>query len=161
MLRAILDKPWRQHSTNHQLYGHLPPITKTIKARRIRHAGHCWRSRDELISHLLLMNPSHGRAKPPRTYGQQLCENTECSPEDLPKAMNDREEWRERLRNIHAGGTTWYIYIYIYIYIYMHYQSNVFGHPQKISFLTLKVLFLIKQVKHHIFLFIMLNTCLP
>ena len=30
MLRAILNKSWRQHPTRHQLYGHLPPITKTI-----------------------------------------------------------------------------------------------------------------------------------
>ena len=42
MLRAILNKSWRQHPTRHQLYGHLPPITKTIQARRTRHAGHCW-----------------------------------------------------------------------------------------------------------------------
>ena len=54
MLRAILNKSWRQHPTRLQLYGHLPPITKTIQARRTRHAGHCWRSRDELISDVLL-----------------------------------------------------------------------------------------------------------
>ena len=41
MLRTILNKSWRQHPTNHQLYGHLPPITKTIQVRRTRHAGHC------------------------------------------------------------------------------------------------------------------------
>ena len=50
MLRAILNKSWRQHPTRHQLYGHLPPITKTIQVRRTIYAGHCWRSRDELIS---------------------------------------------------------------------------------------------------------------
>ena len=33
MLRAILNKSWRQHLTKQQLYGHLPPITKTIKGR--------------------------------------------------------------------------------------------------------------------------------
>ena len=63
MLQAILNKSWWQHPTRHQLYGHLPPITKTIKVRRARHAGYCWRSRDELISDVLLWNPSHGRAK--------------------------------------------------------------------------------------------------
>ena len=31
MLRAILNKSWQQHPTRHQLYGHLPPITKTIQ----------------------------------------------------------------------------------------------------------------------------------
>ena len=109
MLRAILNKSWRQHPTKHKLYGHLPPITKTIKVRRTRHAGHCWRSRDELISDELLWTPSHGRAKtgrPARTYIQQLCEDTGCSPEDLPEAMNDREEWRERARDIGADDET-------------------------------------------------------
>ena len=37
MLWAILNKSWRQHLTRHQLYGHLPPITKTIQVRRTRH----------------------------------------------------------------------------------------------------------------------------
>ena len=96
MLRAILNKSWRQHHTRHQLYGHLPPITKTIQVRRTRHAGHCWRSRDELISIVLSWTPTHGRAKagrPARTYIQQLCEDTGCCPEDLPEAMNNREKW--------------------------------------------------------------------
>ena len=38
--------------------------------------------------------------------GDQLCEDTGCSPEDLPKAINDREGWRERVKDIHADGTT-------------------------------------------------------
>ena len=87
----------------------VPPIMKTIKVRRTRHAGHCWSSRDKLISDVLLWNSSHGRAKagrPARTYIQQLCEDTGCSPAYLPEAMNDREEWRERIRDIHAGGST-------------------------------------------------------
>ena len=99
MLQAILNKSWWQHPTRHQLHSHLPPITKTIQVRRTRHAGHCWRSRDELISDVHLWTPTYGRAKaerPARTYIQQLCEDTRCSPEDLPEAMNDREKWRER-----------------------------------------------------------------
>ena len=54
MLWAILNKFWRQHPTMLQLYGHLPPITKTIQVRRTRHAGHCWRSRNELVNDVLL-----------------------------------------------------------------------------------------------------------
>ena len=54
MLRAILNKSWRQHVTRHRLYGHLPPITKTIQVRPTNHAGHCWRSKDVLISDVLL-----------------------------------------------------------------------------------------------------------
>ena len=103
MLRAILNMSWRQHPTKQQLYGHLPPITKTINVRRTRQAEHCWRIRDELISDVLQWIPSHGRAKagrPGRTYIQG------CSPEDQPEAMNDKEEWRDRVRDIHARGTT-------------------------------------------------------
>ena len=111
MLRAILNKSWCQHPTRHQLYGHLPPITKTIQVRQTRHAGHCWRSRDELISDVLLWTSTYGRAKagwPARTYIQQLCEDMRCSPEDLPEAMNDREKWWERVRDIRTSGTTWW-----------------------------------------------------
>ena len=55
MLRAILNKSWRQHPTKPQLYSH-----------------------------------------------------TECSPDDLPEAMIDREEWQEKVGDIRAGGTTWW-----------------------------------------------------
>ena len=34
MLRAILNKPWQQHPTRHQLYEPLSPVTKTIQVRR-------------------------------------------------------------------------------------------------------------------------------
>ena len=85
MLRAILNKSWRQHPTRHQLYGHL------------------------LVA--LLWTPTYGQAKagrPARTYIQQLFEDTACSPEDLPEAMNDREKWRERVRDVHSSRTTWW-----------------------------------------------------
>ena len=130
MLRAILNKSWRQHPTRHQPYGHLPPITKTIQVRRTRHAGHCWRSRDELISNVLLWTPSYGRAKagrPARTYIQQLCEDTGCSPEDLPEAMNDREKWRKRVRDICATSTTWWWWWLLEtLNFFLHLQFNIF-----------------------------------
>ena len=94
MQRAILHMSWRQHPRKQQLYGHRPPVTKTIKIRRTRHAGHCWRSRNELVSDVLLWIPSQGRAKegrPAWTYIQQLCADTECCPEELTKAMDDME----------------------------------------------------------------------
>ena len=98
MLRAILNKSWSKHPSKQQLYGHLPPITKTIQVRRTRHAGACSRSRDEIISDILLCTPSHGRAKPgrpARTYIQQFCVDTGYCLEDLPGAMDDGDEWRE------------------------------------------------------------------
>ena len=48
------------------------------------------------MSNVLLSSPAYGQAKagrPARTYIQQLCEDTGCSPENLPDAINDREKW--------------------------------------------------------------------
>ena len=72
MLWALLNKSWRQHTTKQQLYGHLPPITKTIKVRWTRHAGHYWRSKDELISDILLWTPSYRRVK--ARWSAALCQ---------------------------------------------------------------------------------------
>ena len=142
MLRAVLNKSWRQHPTRLQLYGHLPPITKTIQVRRTRHAGHCWRSKDELISDVLLWTPTHGCARvgrPARTYIQQLCEDTGCNPEDLPEAMNDREKWRETVRDIRAGGATWWwwhITADSYVHLnHLHTKNTLLGVTYKGTFI--------------------------
>ena len=116
---AILNKSRRQHPTKQQVYGNLPTITKNIQVRRMRHSGHCWRSRDKLISDILLWTPSHGRAKagrPAWTYKQhkqQLSADTRCSLEDLPGPMDDRDGWRERVREIHTGGATWWLWKFL------------------------------------------------
>ena len=82
MLRVILNKQ--------QLYSYLPPITKTIKIRRSRNAGHCWRSRDELISDVLLWTPSHGQAK----AGRQLEPTYSSSMPIRDVALrNCRKQW--------------------------------------------------------------------
>ena len=85
-------------AASHKVAAVRPPAThhKNIQARRTRHAGHCWRSRGKLISDVLPLTPSHGRAKagqPARTYVQQLYADTGYSLEDLPEAMDDRETW--------------------------------------------------------------------
>ena len=111
MFRPILNMFWRQQPTKQQLYGHLPPITKTIKVRRTRHAGHCCRRKDEFISDILLWTPSHGREKvgrPARTFIQQFFPNRGISLEDFPGAMDFRDGWRESIRDIRAGSTTWW-----------------------------------------------------
>ena len=81
-----------------QLYDFLPPITKTIQVRRTRHAKHCWRSRDEIISDLLLLTPSYGRAKAgqlagqlARTYIQLLDADTGYDLKGLLEATDDRD----------------------------------------------------------------------
>ena len=118
-ISSKINKSWKQQSSKKQLYGHLQTITKTIKIRRTRHTGHCWRSRDELISDVLQWTPSRGRAKagqPAGTYVQQLCVHTRCSHEDLPEAMDDRERWRVRVRYLFTqplrSGRIWHKVIF-------------------------------------------------
>ena len=68
-------------------------------------------SRDELISDVLLWTSSRGRIKAgwhARTYIHQPCAYTGCSPEDLPEAMDDRDWWQEKFRNICVNSATWW-----------------------------------------------------
>ena len=107
MLRAILNKSWRQHP----IKLHLRSITKTTQVRRTRHVGHGWKSKYEHLSDILLCTTSHGLAKigrPDRTYIQHLCADTGWRLEDLPGAMDDTDRWWERVREIRAGGATWW-----------------------------------------------------
>ena len=111
MLRVILNKSWSQHFTKQQLYRHLPPIIKTIKIRQTRHAGYCWRSRNDLKSDVLLCTPSHWRSKagrPAGTYVPQHSADTGYSLKYLSEAMDDRDGWRERVRDIRADSVTWW-----------------------------------------------------
>ena len=124
MLWAILNKSWRKHPTKQQLYGHLPPIMKTIQVRQTRYAGHCWRHKDKLVSNILLWTPLHGWAKagqPARTY-------IGYSVEDLLGAMDNRDGCQERVREIHANTmiSWWCVCMCVYIYIYCHLQTDCF-----------------------------------
>ena len=87
MLWAILNKTWRQHPIKQQLGGHLPPITKTIQVKRTRNTGHCWRSRDELISDRLLWIPNI----------QQLC--SDFGKTNRERWTMEKGGWRELARS--------------------------------------------------------------
>ena len=107
------------------------PSEKTIKIRRTRQVGHCWRSGDKLISDEVRWTTSHGRAKagrPAWTYIQQLCADTGCSPEDLPEAMDNRERWWQRVRDMRADTTTWWWWWW-YLIIYLLNLYTYSTHP--------------------------------
>ena len=119
MLWAIMNKSWKQHLIKQQLHGHLPPISKTIQIRQTRHVGHCKRSKDELISDILLWTPSYKHAGvgwPTRTYLHLLCTDTRCSLEDLPEdGMIETNS--SRVREIHAISMIWWWFITILYHI--------------------------------------------
>ena len=109
MLRAILNNSWRQHPTRHQLYGHLPRKLYKLDEPDTQDTAREARTNSSVM--YSCGPPAYGQAKagrPARTYIQQLCEDTGCNPEDASKAMNDREKWRERVKDICACGTTWW-----------------------------------------------------
>ena len=105
-LRVILNKSWRQHQQSSSYMATYHPSRKLSKLDEPD-------TRDtagEVGTSSWVMY-SCRRAKaghPARTYIQQVCADTGCSPEDLPKAKDDREVWRERVRNIHADSATWW-----------------------------------------------------
>ena len=114
MLRAALNKSWKQHPTKEHLYGHLCPISKIIQIRQTRHAGRCWRSKDERIRVVLLWALIHLCASVGRstsTYLQQLFTDRGCSLEDLSEAVDDWDEWCVRVREIRASSATWWIWL--------------------------------------------------
>ena len=61
MLRDVLNKSLKQYPKKKQLNGHIPPISQTTQVKRTRHVGHCWRSKEEIISEILLWAPTHGQ----------------------------------------------------------------------------------------------------
>ena len=103
MLRAILNIHWSTHPTIALLYGDIPRISSILKETRTRFA---YRSKNEVISDLILWTPAHGKRKigrPCKTYIDQLMEDTNCLPNDLPKAMEDREFWKDRVNMVRAS----------------------------------------------------------
>ena len=134
-----------------------------IKVLKIHiYVGHCWKRKDKLLSDVLLWTPSHGWAKaeqPAQTYIQQLCADTRCSPEDLPKLMDDREGWRKMVMDIRANGATlwwWNIFpkfliiIFRIIFIKQPYANRGIAKPIK-NHLSL---FLYIYIIIHIYIYI-------
>ncbi len=67
-------------------------------------------------------------------YMQQLWADTGGSLEDLPGTMDDRNGWRERVREIRGGCVTWwwwwwwwwYLYLSIFIYTNTHTHTHIY-----------------------------------
>ena len=79
-------------------------------------------------SDILLWTPSHRRAKagwPARTYIQQLWADMGCR---LLGVMDDRERWRERVREICVGGAIrWWWWLRYYGWGIYEYHSSEFA----------------------------------
>ena len=109
MLRAALNVSYREHLTNRELYNNIPRITSSIREQRMRFAGHCWRSNNELVSDVLLRTPKYGqrsRGRPAKTFVYQMVEDTECEVEELINLMENKDEWKKRVFECRASSTS-------------------------------------------------------
>ena len=99
MLRAILNRSWKDHPTDKEIYANIPDIC---------FSGHCWRNKCELASDIILWQPTHGerkRGRPRRTYVDQLMDDTLCNVNELKTAMDDKDECKKRVKNWRASST--------------------------------------------------------
>ena len=98
MLRMALNVSWKQHITNIQLYGELPPVSTKVQQRRMRLAGHCVRHEDEVANNLVLWQPTDGHANRGRqkiTYVDNLQQDTGLGNiREMQTVMMDRGCWK-------------------------------------------------------------------
>ena len=106
MLRAILNMSRRQHPKSSSYTATYHPSGKLSKLDKPDMQDTAGKVRTNSYA---IYSFSHGRAKvgrPSRIYLQQLCTDAGYSLEDLLGAMDDRDGWRERVREIYAGSMT-------------------------------------------------------
>ena len=76
-----------------------PSISKSINEWWEKDTGYYLRSKEELISNILLWTPTYGHmsvGQPTKTYIHQFCTDTWCHLEDLPDVMADRDRWQKK-----------------------------------------------------------------
>ena len=96
LLRRVLNISWRDHITNKEVYDKLPHISKIIRQRRLRFAGHCIRSVDQPISRLIFWSPTGGSVRRGRrnlTYSDTLCKDIGLDKLEITQLMRDRKIW--------------------------------------------------------------------
>ena len=53
-MRAILNRSWKDHPNNKDIYGNIPDIITSIRQQRLHFSGHSWRSKMELASDVII-----------------------------------------------------------------------------------------------------------
>ena len=91
----------------------LGPLTSnlTSQVRRVRHVRLSWWSKDELVCDVLKWTLTDWHTSVgwlAKTNNHQLCANTWYRPEDLIRAITDRDGWRERIKRIPVVGLPWW-----------------------------------------------------
>ena len=93
----VLNIHWTHKIKSEILYGTLERISNKIRRRRLKFAGHCLRREDEVVSDLVMWQPTHGtrrRGRPPDSYIKTLERDTGLRENDLRAAMMNRDVWK-------------------------------------------------------------------
>ena len=102
MLRMALNVSWKDKIPNQELYAGLPKVTDTVRSRRLKLAGHCYRHQELLAGQVVLWEPTHGRVgrgRPRITFVDTLRKDIGVTTVgELASCMQDRDGWRRRFR---------------------------------------------------------------
>ena len=83
----------QQHMNNQELFGSLPRVSETIRARRLRFAGQCARHNEETTSKVLLSEPQHDQEL--HFKADTGLDNTKA----LRNPMLDQVVWKDYIRS--------------------------------------------------------------
>lgn len=95
LLKRVQNLDWRNHPTLQEIYNGLPTISTVLTSRMLTFSGHCFRSKQEIISDLLLWCPAGPKRLRKHTFLDILKRTTGLEFGELETAMVDRELWRE------------------------------------------------------------------
>ena len=137
MLCVVLNDSWKQHPTKQQLYGHLPPhlknhsseINKTCKALREKE-GQTHKQHFSMDPYTWMC---HFWPTSKNFHLHQLCADTRCNLKDQLEATYDKEEWRGRVRKVHAVSLTWWWDIYISVQKVIIFYQKGYKHQWKLN----------------------------
>ena len=108
MLRKVYNIKGLTRITNKQLYNGLSPVSNTIKARRLRLAGHTFRDESSPAHQTITCDPSHGtlsRGRPKQTFVDTLLNDTGLDNIIEPECcIKDKVNWRSRVSRCHTSG---------------------------------------------------------
>ena len=89
----------------------FPAILELIikfQVRRLQFAGHCYRSKNEVVIRVILWEPRHGRrskGRPAKSYINILAADTGDERSELPGLMGNRERWKIIVDSARARST--------------------------------------------------------
>ena len=103
MLSAVTNVTWQKHIANDVLYAGLARISTTIRERLLSFKGHCWRSKNEVVSDLVLWEPKHSK----RSVGGQALTFVDLLEADVgvPRLLACRDGWQGWFEKENHGGS--------------------------------------------------------